>query len=54
MTDVTAELARPGQADQGVEVGSVDVYLAARVVHGSADLGDVVFVHAVSGRVGDH
>ena len=31
--DVAAELARLGQPDQGVEVGAVDVDLAAGVVH---------------------
>ena len=54
MADVAAELPRPGQPDQRVEVGAVDVDLAARVVHGRADVGDVVLVHAVGGRVGDH
>ena len=33
--DVGAELARPGQADQRVEVGAVDVDLAAGRVHGA-------------------
>ncbi|CAG7456097.1 hypothetical protein PICSAR144_03483 [Mycobacterium avium subsp. paratuberculosis] len=54
VADVAAELARPGQPDQRVEVGAVDVHLAARVVDGRADLGDVVLVDAVRGRVGDH
>ena len=39
--DVGAEPAGPGQADQRVEVGAVDVDLAAGVVHGRADVGDV-------------
>ena len=54
VADVAAELARPGQPDQRVEVGAVDVDLTAGVVHGRADLGDVVLVHAVGRRVGDH
>ena len=54
VADVAAELARPGQADQRVEVGAVDVDLAAGVVHGRADVGDVVLVDAVGGRIGDH
>ena len=54
VADVAAELAGPGQANQRVEVGSVDVHLAAGVVYGRADLGDVVLVDAVGGRIGDH
>ena len=54
VADVAAELAGPGQPDQRVEVGAVDVDLAAGVVHGRADLGDVVLVHPVRRRVGDH
>ena len=54
VADVAAELARPGQSDQRVEVRAVDVHLAADVVHGRADVGDVVLVHAVGGRIGDH
>ena len=52
--DVAAELARLGQPDQRVEVGAVDVDLAAGVVHRGADVGDVLLEHAVRGRVGDH
>ena len=54
VADVAAEPAGPGQPDQGVEVGAVDVDLAADVVHRSTDLGDVVLVDAVRRRVGDH
>ena len=54
VADVAAELARSGQTDQRVEVGAVDVDLAAGVVHRRADVGDVVLVDAVGGRVGDH
>ena len=43
-----------GQADEGVEVGAVDVDLPAGVVHGAAQLDDVVLEHAVGRRVGDH
>ncbi len=52
--DVAAELARLGQPDEGVEVGAVDVDLAAGGVDGVADLADVGVVHTVGGRVGDH
>src|SRR5690606_16061077 len=51
---VGAELAHPGQSDQRVQVGPVDVDLSARVVHQAADLAHGVLVHAVRGRVGDH
>ena len=54
VADVAAELPRPGQPDQRVEVGAVDVHLPARVMNGGADLGDIVLVHAVRGRIGDH
>ena len=51
---VGAELPRPGDADQRVEVGAVDVDLAAGLVHQRAQLGDVLLEHAVRRRVGDH
>ena len=38
VADVGAEAARLGQPDQRVEVGAVDVHLAAGVVHRGADL----------------
>ena len=52
--DVAAEHAGLGQPDQGVEVGAVDVDLAAGGVDRVADLADVGVVHPVRGRVGDH
>src|SRR5690606_36804297 len=54
VADVAAEPAQSGQPDHGVEVRAVDVVLPARVVHQRAQLGDLVLVDAVSGRVGDH
>ena len=54
MTDVAAELARPSESDQRVEVGPVDIHLAARVMDCGADVGDVVLVDAVGGWVGNH
>src|SRR5690606_4539467 len=54
MADITAETARPGQSDQCVQVRTVDVDLTAGVVHQRAQFGDLVLVHAVRGRVGDH
>ena len=52
--DVGAELAGLREADERVQVGAVDVDLAARVVHEPADLADGLLVHAVRRRVGDH
>ena len=52
--DVAAELAGLGEAEQRVEVGAVDVDLAAVVVHDPAQLGDGVLVGAVRRRVGHH
>ena len=54
VADVGAERAGPGQADEGVEVGAVDVHLAAGVVHERADLADALLEHAVGRGVGDH
>ena len=52
--DVGAELARLGQPDEGVEVGAVDVDLAAGVVDEGAQLGDGVLEDTVRRRVGHH
>ena len=54
MAHVAAEPAGPGDADGGVEVGAVHVHLAAGLVHGRADVADVLLEHAVRRRVGDH
>ncbi len=54
MRDVAAELAGLGQADQGVEVGPVEVHLTAVLVHDLADLGDGLLEDAVGRRVRDH
>ncbi|KNE86950.1 hypothetical protein PSTG_19681, partial [Puccinia striiformis f. sp. tritici PST-78] len=54
VADVGAEPARSSQADQGVQIGAVDVDLAAGVVHRSADLAHLGLVDAVRGGVGQH
>ena len=51
---VGAELARFRHADERVEVGAVEVHLAAVVVHDVADLADLGFEHPVGRRVRDH
>src|SRR6185437_14635510 len=43
-----------GHPDQRVEIRPVDVHLAARRVHGRAEVVDVLLVYAGRGRVGDH
>ena len=54
MAHVATEPARAGDADEGVEVGAVDVHLAAVLVDEVADLRDALLEHPVGGRVGDH
>ncbi len=52
--DVAAEVTRLGEAHQGVQVGTVDVDLAAGLVHLGADVGDVLLEHTVRRGVRDH
>jgi hypothetical protein len=54
VADVSSEPAGPRDADQRVQVGAVDVHLAAVLVHEVADVGDPLLEHAVGGRVGHH
>ena len=54
VADVGTEVAGPGDADEGVEVGAVDVHLPAGPVDGIADLADRLLEHAVRRRVGEH
>ena len=54
VADVAAESAWTGKADKRIEVGAVDVHLASGVVYRCADVGDLVLVDTVRGRVGDH
>ena len=52
--DVAAILAGLGEADLGVEVGAVEIDLAAMGVDDAADVADLLLEHAVGGRIGDH
>ena len=52
--DVGAELARRGEADERIEVGAVDVHLAAVRVHDVADAHDARLEHAVRRRIRHH
>lgn len=54
VADVAAELAGSRQTHECIEIRTVDVHLPAGVVHGTADVLDLVFVHAMGRRVGDH
>ena len=54
VADVGTEPPRLGDADQRVEVGAVDVDLAAGGVHEVAQLGDRRLEHTVGGRVRHH
>ena len=51
---IGAEPARPGQSDQRVQVGAVDVHLAARGMHPVAHVSQRLLEHPVGGRVGEH
>ena len=51
---VGPEPAGPGHADEGVEVGAVEVHLAAGLVHRGADVADGGLEHAVGRGVGHH
>ena len=51
---VGAEAARPGHADERVEVGAVEVDLATAAVDRVADVADGGLEHAVGRGVGDH
>ena len=54
MRDVTAEVAGLRETEQGVEVGAVDVDLAAVLMDQGAHLTDALLVDAVGRGVGDH
>jgi hypothetical protein len=54
VTHVGAEVAGPRNADKGVEVRSVEVYLPAGVVNRAANIANGFFENTVSRRVGDH
>ena len=51
--DVGTEMAGPGEAHHGVEVGAVQVDLPP-AVHDVAETGDARLENAVGGRIGDH
>ena len=54
MADIRADAAWGGEAELGVEIGSVHVDLTTVLVREAADLGDGFFKHAMGGGVSDH
>src|SRR5262249_34721822 len=54
VADIGADRARRGQADLGVHVRAIHVYLPAVLVNDLADFLDAFFKHAVRAGVGDH
>ena len=54
MADIGAELAGVDESHLRVEVGSIEIDLAAVGVHDLADLADPLLEDAVGGGVGDH
>ena len=54
VADVGADVARPRQADHGVEVGAVEIDLAAMLMHQRAHVAHAFLEDAVRRRIGDH
>ena len=54
VADVGAVIAGPRQPDLRVQVGAVEIDLAAMAVHDVADIADVLLEHAVRRGIGDH
>src|SRR4051812_9484643 len=54
MADIGAVIAGPAEADLRIEVGAVEIDLAAMAVHDVADLANVLLENAVGRGIGDH
>ena len=54
MADIGAVIAGPRQADLRVEIGAVEIDLAAMAMHDVADLADLLLEHAMGRGIGDH
>ncbi|MNT28983.1 hypothetical protein D3C72_1647050 [compost metagenome] len=52
--DIGANISGPGQADLGIEVGTIHVYLTALFVDNLADLTNAFFIHPMGRWVGRH
>ena len=54
VADVRADVARPRQPDQRVEVGAVEIDLSAMLMHDCADVARAFLEYAMRRRVGEH
>src|SRR5947209_12008048 len=54
MADIGAVIAGPAKADLRVEVGAVEIDLAAMAMDDVADLANVLLEHAMGRGIGDH
>ena len=54
MADIGAKAARFAEAHLGIEVGAIEVHLAAMAMHQGADGLDRRFKHPMGGGIGDH
>ena len=54
MADIGAVIAGARQADLRVEIGAVEIDLAAMAMHDVADLADLLLEHAMGRGIGDH
>ena len=54
VADIGADIARTSEADQRVEVGAVEIDLAAMLMNERADVARAFLEHAMRRRVGDH
>src|SRR5690606_17260366 len=54
VADVGADISWAGQAYKRVEIGSVEINLAAMLVNDRADVLRALLEHAMRGRIGEH
>src|SRR5262249_36031939 len=54
VANIGADVARAGEADEGVQVGAVEIDLPAMLVHDGTDVLGSFLEHAMRGRVGEH
>ena len=54
MRNIRTNLGRPADAHQRIEIGPVHIHLPAMVMHGLADIPDLLLKDAMRGRVGNH
>ena len=54
MRNIRTNFGRPADAHQRIEIGPVHIHLPAMVMHGLADIPDLLLKDAMRGRVGNH